>query len=157
MIDRVARDQLAEALRRLLSGRMDNLAFDDLALSEDSADPALFHIFYAVWPCYDDFRSHPLRLTEGQRLDFLRCVVFLHTDFEYEWPDPEWGIVNRIRRIADALTCRRFGWWPRPELGEMFVWPFFRREDYAQALKHPRLLSGRARTDRSRVGVAAAR
>jgi hypothetical protein len=30
MIDRPKRDQLAQALRQLLSGRIDNLAFDDL-------------------------------------------------------------------------------------------------------------------------------
>lgn len=30
MIDRPKRDRLAQALRQLLSGRIDNLAFDDL-------------------------------------------------------------------------------------------------------------------------------
>lgn len=60
MIDRPKRNRLAEALRHLLSGRIDNLAFDDLDGPDgvtDSDDRALFEIFYAVWPAYDDFRS----------------------------------------------------------------------------------------------------
>src|SRR5690348_1596582 len=76
MIDRAKR---AQGLRQLLSGRIDNLAFDELDLSDhitDSHDPALNEIFYSVWPHYDDFKSHALRLTDGQRLDFKRCVVF---------------------------------------------------------------------------------
>src|SRR5437588_853112 len=89
MIDRTKRNQLAQALRDLLSGRIDKLAFDDLDLPgniTESDDEALFQVFYYVWCFYDDFRSHQLRLTDGQRLDFKRCIVFLHSDFEYEWP-----------------------------------------------------------------------
>jgi hypothetical protein len=87
MIDRQKRDVLAEKLRHLLSGQIENLLFDDLADGKflDSRDEALWEIFHSIWYYYDDFRSQPLRLTEGQRLALIRCVAFLHSDFEFEW------------------------------------------------------------------------
>src|SRR5882724_3787920 len=104
MIDRPQRDRLAQSLRQLLSGRIDNLAFDNLDCPgniTDSDDRALFEVFYSVWPHYDDFRSHPMRLTDGQKLDFERCVVFLHSDREFEWPRKTVGIIDYFRRLLD--------------------------------------------------------
>ena len=146
MIDRPKRDRLAEALRHLLSGRIDNLAFDDLDGPRgvtDSDDLALLEVFYAVWPAYDDFRSHPLRLTDGQRLDFKRFILFLHSDAEFEWPRQRRGIVDWFWRVADDITGQRFGWWPAKSDGDMAVWPFYRGEDYDRALQTPRLLRGK--------------
>ena len=147
MIDHFKRDRLAEALRHLLSGRMDNLTFDDLDCPGDitnSEDRSLFEIFYAVWPHYDDFRAHPLQLTDGQQLDFKRCIAFLHSEAEFEWPPKSQWILDSLRRVADELTGRRFGWWPPRSTGDMSVWPFRRREDYEHALQSPRLLRGKA-------------
>jgi hypothetical protein len=121
---------------------MDNLAFDDLDCPgniTNSEDRALFEIFYAVWPHYDDFRSHPLELTDSQRLDFTRCILFLHSDAEFEWPQKSSGIVHFIRRVVGQMTNR-----PTRPLGDIAVWPFFRREDYDRALQSPRLLRGKA-------------
>jgi len=146
MIDRVKRDRLAQALRQLLSGRIDNLAFDDLDCPgnvTDSDDRALFEVFYSVWPNYDDFRSHPMRLTDGQKLDFERCVIFLHSDQEFEWPRKTLGVVYYFRRLTDEITFRRFHLWPVQVTGDVLVWPFYRREDYERALQSPRLLRGR--------------
>src|SRR5262245_8090079 len=109
MIDRAKRDRLAEALRHLLSGRIDNLAFDALDCPEgiaDAEDRAIFEVFYSVWPCYDDFRSHSLQLTDGQRLDFTRYILFLHSNAEFEWPRNRLGIVDYLRRVADEVTGR---------------------------------------------------
>lgn len=145
MIDRTKRNQLAQALRNLLSGRIDNLAFDDLdgkSLVTITEDRALFEIFYYVWGHYDDFRSHPLDLTDGQRLDFKRCIVFLHSDVEYEWPPRRSRIVDYLRRMADDITGRRYGWWPIKTDGDLGVWPFFRRDDYEEALRSPVLFRG---------------
>src|SRR5260221_886692 len=111
MIDRPKRDRLAQALRQLLSGRIDNLVFDDLDCPggiTDSEDRAIFEIFYSVWPHYDDFRSHPLELTDGQRLDFTRCVLFLYSDFEYEYPRKSPSVVDTVRLAADEITGGRF-------------------------------------------------
>jgi len=147
MIDRQKRDRLAQAIRQLLSGRIDNLAFNDLDCPgnvTDSDDRALFEIFYSVWPHYDDFRSHPFRVTDGQKLDFERCVIFLHSDCEFEWPQKKFGagFVDYFRRLLDEITFRRFRLWPREASGDIRVWPFFRRDDYDRALLSPRLLRG---------------
>src|SRR5215831_20887813 len=48
MIDRPKRDRLAEALRQLLSGRIDNLAFDDLDCPGNTAVSR-----YELPPCID--------------------------------------------------------------------------------------------------------
>jgi hypothetical protein len=141
MIDRQKRDILAEKLRQLLSGRIDNLLFDDLDDGKflDSDDEALWEIFHSIWFYYDDFRSHALRLTEGQRLDFIRCVLFLHSDFEFEWPTRRESLQSRFW----SLLIRRNDSKPLPApKGDMAVFPFFRRTDYEEALKKPRLLSG---------------
>jgi len=129
---------------------MDNLTFGDLdgpGGVTGSDDRALHEVFYAVWPAYDDFRSHPLRLTDGQRLDFKRFVLFLHSDSEFEWPRPRRGIVDWFWRVADDITGQRFGWWPVKSDGDMAVWPFFRRADYDRALQSPRLLRGKVEPD----------
>ena len=146
MIDRQKRDRLAEALRHLLSGCLNNLTFDDLDVPggiTHSKDRALHEVFQTVWPFYDDFRSHPLHLTEGQSLDFKRCIVFLHSDAEFEWPRRPLRAVDYFLRVADDFTGRRFGWWSAEPAGDMAVWPFFRREDYDRALQSPRLLRGK--------------
>lgn len=146
MIDRSSRDRLAEALRHLLSGQLGNLAFDDLdgpGGVTHSDDPALLETFYAVWPAYDDFRSHPLRLTDGQSLDFKRFILFLHSGAEFEWPRRRLGVVDWFWRVADDITGQRFAWWPVTADGDMAVWPFFRRDDYDSALRSPRLLRGK--------------
>jgi hypothetical protein len=146
MIDRTKRGRLAEAMRQLLSGCMDNLAFDDLDCRggvTDSKDRALPEIFYSMWLCYDDFHSHPLELTEGQRLDLKRCILFLHSDVEFEWPPQRPRIGHRLRRIAAGIVGPSLGWWPPPSPGDMAVWPFFRSEDYQRALHSPRLLRGK--------------
>jgi hypothetical protein len=160
MIDRPNRDRLAEALRHLLSGRIDNLAFDDLDCPggiTDSDDRAIFEVFYAVWPCYDDFHSHPLQLTDGQRLDFKRCILFLHSDNEFDWPSKRSKVVDYLRRVADDLTGRRFKLRRVKPEGDKAVWPFFRREDYDRALECPRLLRGIAEPAGESNGLQPAR
>ena len=144
MIDRSKRDLLAQALRQLLSGRMDNLAFDDLDIPggiTDSDDRALFEVFYSVWPYYDDFRSHPMQLTDGQKLCFERCVLFLHSDCEFEWPKSRLGA--RLMRCLRSLFRARSA----KSAGDMSVWPFYWRADYERALRSPRLLRGRVEPD----------
>jgi hypothetical protein len=69
--------------------------------------------------------------------------LFLHSDAEFEWPRKPSAIVDYLRRAADGLTGRRFGWWPRKSDGDMAVWPYFRRKDYDRALRSPRLLRGK--------------
>ncbi len=67
------------------------------------------------------------------------------SDYEFEWPRRPAGIFVYLVRVLDDLTGRRLRlterWTPEPA-GDIEVWPFFRREDYHEALRLPRLLNG---------------
>lgn len=145
MIDRQSRDRLAQDLRRLLSGRMDNLAFDDLDGPmgiTGSGDRAVWEIFHFVWRHYDDFHSHPLQLTEVQERAFKRCIIFLHSDLEFGWSRTSSTLPRLFRRAAALITGRGRKVEGIVSPGDREVWPFFCQEDYARALESPRLLSG---------------
>jgi hypothetical protein len=136
MLDRAARNHLAERLRHLASGLMSNHRFEDL--SQCSADGAVSEVdLRFAWLYYDDMNEHRLTgglaLTYGQRRDFARVILFLKTDFEYEWASKRGfrAFLNStfrlipLRQIPPMITAG----------GDLRVWPFYRKEDYLAALK----------------------
>jgi len=151
---RPARIVLAEALRQLASGTITNFDFERW-ISTHQEDRAAREIDEFAWSFYDDFTEHKLRgrhrLSKLQRQVFARCVMFLQTDLEYEYPhNAKW-----------LWAFQRTGW----NFGQFFsfltgqslrskadthtdctiddrIWPFARRSDYLEALKHPIYLSG---------------
>ncbi|WP_353565340.1 hypothetical protein [Haloferula sargassicola] len=144
MIDLPKRLKFAEALRQLLAGTITNIEFDRRDF-EDTADAGIYAIWHSIWLCYDDFLVHPLKITDGQKLDFERCILFLHSEVEYEWPDSEPYFRRAAKALSDILQ-RLCGNYPkdcRPEF-DFGVWPFSRREDFEFALEHPRLLAKKA-------------
>lgn len=148
MIDRESRTQLAELVRHLVAGRITNDEFED-RLSLHSADPAVWEIFSSgAWCLYSDNREYRLtgkyRLSKETRREVAKWILFLKTDFEYEWPR-----LGRFRSLLLLLGnlftvglfsvvyrryFRRFGDWE--------VWPFLRRSDYDSALKQPPYFTG---------------
>ena len=128
MVDPANRAQFAEGLRHLVSGTITNDQFEDWHY-QNSKDPAIAEIFIlATWPLYSDLKEHRLRgehaLTEGMKLDLARCILFLRTDLEYEWP----------KKVGFKATLRAYFGNPwRNCGGDNTVWPFFRREDYREA------------------------
>jgi hypothetical protein len=134
MIDRKARTQFTEALRHLVSGITTNDQFED-SPSQKSKDPSIDEIFYlAAYPLYDDLKEHKLKgeyvLTEGQKLDLARCILFLKSDYEYMWP-------REVGRglFTSRSTIRRE--WGKSD-GDRSVWPFFHKIDYDEAkMQHP--------------------
>jgi hypothetical protein len=137
MVDREARDQLAERLRHLASGLMTNDRFE--ATSCPSKDRAISELEWRLaWPVYDDMHEHRLKgeyaLTFGQRRDFARAILFLKSRLEYEW-QPRRG----IRGFAHSIfRMRPFRHIPPVSVqgGDLRVWPFFRRSDYVTTLQH---------------------
>lgn len=94
MINRPQRAKLSQDLRRLVTGRMTNDDFDDLyhdgyELSEDSGVRAVagfgsgLYSSDVLWP-YRLKGRH--RVSEEARRAACRCVLFLRSDREYEWP-----------------------------------------------------------------------
>ena len=145
MIDRKARNALAERLRHLASGSMSNNRFESLSCR--SKDRVIAELeWHLALPVYDDMHEHRLSgefaLTYGQRRDFARAILFLKTEFEYEWKTKRGlrGFLNStfrlkpLRRIPPVDTTG----------GDLRVWPFYHQEDYAKALKtKPYLYGGR--------------
>jgi hypothetical protein len=134
MVNREYRDRFAEVLRHLVSGVTSNDQFEDAGWHLGAKDPALWEIFHlAAWPLYDDMYEHKLQgryaLTLGAKKDLARCILFLKTDLEYEWPNRTgWKSLFRFCRKHPWETCG----------GDRSVWPFFRRADFALAKKrHP--------------------
>jgi|688.fasta_scaffold92056_4 hypothetical protein len=97
MIDRDARNRLAELLRHLCSGAVDVDAYESEAavLASNSQDQGIRAVFAASESLYDVddgpllrtslFRKR--RLTRMVRRHIARSIVFLHSDFEYGWPE----------------------------------------------------------------------
>lgn len=142
-LDFPARRAVATLLRHFASGRMTNDEFESRWPRSD--DAAVRVIGAAAWHLYDDIREY--RLTGPDRLSFqarravARCVLFLHGDLPYEWPE-----ASRAEKLAYAIAglltlgvATRF-WKSRLDLADdADVWPFFRRTDYRRALRDARL------------------
>ena len=143
MIDRSARENLAERLRKLASGSITNFKFD--ARARNSRDRAVREVEWLLaWPRYDDTYEHTLTgehaLTLGVRRDFARAVLFLKTDCEYRWRR-EWALARVWRHLKQLVPNRRS---PRaqPEQGDLRVWPFWSFTEYRRALRQPPYLRG---------------
>ena len=53
-------------------------------------DPVIIPVLELSWGLYDDTRNHKLRKSDQLSPEALhviaRCILFLHSDLEYEWP-----------------------------------------------------------------------
>ena len=86
MIDREARNTLAELIRSLSSGLITNDEFENAI--PNSMDDAIMEVFSnGAWCLYSDMKEYKLKgkdaLTEDDRSMVARWVLFLKTDFEY--------------------------------------------------------------------------
>jgi len=147
MIDRNARDQLAESIRHLGAGRITNVEFEERVLVT-SPDPAIQAVFLGgPWLLYSDLWPYYLRgrdkVARIVRREAARWVLFRKTDLIYEWPvDHKFSVVlwlplNIITfGMAARLRQRSF-----ERKGDFSVWPFIRHADYDLALKMPPYLS----------------
>lgn len=142
MIDRRARESLAEKLRQLASGAITNFSFEEGYL-HSKHDLAIHEVAECLaWPYYDDFTEHRLTgdhaLLDGHRKDFARAVLFLKSDCEYRWPRRSGlaGWTGQIRRIFGMRLSS-----PKRDMGEVRFWPFWSEDEYREALqRHPYLV-----------------
>lgn len=93
MIDRSARNTLAELIHLFIAGRIENFDFENRV--PESEDFAIREIWWCgCWPLYDDFRSHRLagkwRIPDESRPEIAKWILFLHSDYEYEWKPQTW-------------------------------------------------------------------
>jgi len=148
MVDRVARNKMAEEMRHFYSCLTTNFEFDDFVFDLETDDPAVKAIADACWATYDDIRKHKMdgkwSLSDEQRAIVARAIAFLKTDLEYQWPKQPWWYES----LRPILLIATFGILTRKidqslvSDGATDVWPFYKKEDYELALENPIYLTG---------------
>jgi hypothetical protein len=154
LVDRNARDHAAQLLRNFISGKISNDDFDDGCPT--TKDPAIDAIWSTAWVLYDDMNTHNLigrhRLTADMRRICVRWILFLQSDFDYQWPDISLPGIDPATRMQKGFFRRLFGIASDTldadeakhflSAGHYPVWPFISAADYRNALRKPKLLSG---------------
>lgn len=144
MVNRNVRIKAAALILQLISGEITNDDFEGQFPTEDS-DSALKPIYRRLWQFWDDRSTHTLSGqralgTEAREL-CNRCVAFLQSTLEYEWPSiavepPVTLILSRVFRLPrNAATIENTIHERLASFGDFDVWPFRRRADYEKALK----------------------
>ena len=151
MVDRKARDKFAELLRHFVAGQITNDAFED-QISLSPKDLAIYEIWrLAAWPLYDDFDEHTLteeyRASDDERREIAKCVLFLKTDQEYQWPRHS-ALKKFLGVLRYLVTFGRVPEYSSKELldaaaGDLEAWPFIRLKDLETARKRPPYLAGK--------------
>ena len=112
MVDRTQRDTARRVLRSLIAGELTNDEFE-AQFPRAEHDMAVQAIKTNVWMLYSDLRRHKLtgkhELNAGTRALLKRCVVFLDTDLDFEWPVPRISLLN----IGTNLLSRAGRWLKR--------------------------------------------
>jgi hypothetical protein len=135
MVDRTQRDSASRVLQSFIDGVITNDDFE-AQYPRLTSDPAIPAIKANIWMLYSDLHQHRITaehaLTNEQREIAQRCVLFLTTNLEFEWPVPEIKLSNlftnlfrklkKRARTAEATTV--------PSDADSDVWPFFRKRDY---------------------------
>ena len=148
MVDRQARNQLAEALRALASGLITNDKFED-RVPRGSKDPAVWSIFTdGAWLLYSDLKEYRLKgknaLSPEVKHHIARWVLFLRTDKPYEWPrfSRFQTFVFLLLGLATLGLSTRLFRKRYSKRGDIEVWPFICVPDYEEALHAPAYLRG---------------
>lgn len=96
MVDRAARDRLANDLWRLVNGEMTNDQFMD-SDPDKSLDAGVLAIWEFSDSLYHDMYPYRLKGAHAVELECRdvaeRAVLFLHSELEYEWPKEQGGVV----------------------------------------------------------------
>ena len=131
MIERDKRDIAASALRDLLSATITNYEFER-RYPRSRVDPAIDAIFTSVWFCYSDTTEHSLSSdVRMKNLDIAeRCVTFLGSDLEFEWPQPKISLWFGFLRLLGAARAMKDREERRMSRGDKEWWPFLSRHDY---------------------------
>jgi len=146
MIDREARNILAEQLRHFVSGLITNDEFNN-RLPVKTQDTGFWAVEEEAWTLYSDWYQHRLTgshsVATSDRHIICRLILFLYSDLEYEWK--KHPCTGFFRMFAHIISSGRI-----PEhydrkwktQGDYDVYPFFRRSDFEQENRKPKLLSG---------------
>ena len=141
MIDREARNKLAEVIRHYLSCQINNFEFDETINNIKSYnDPVISFLRQELWFLYDDLRTHK---NEGKYkaikddLDYLkRIILFLKSDSEFQWTEQPVTILALFRPKKHKESIKHW-----ESQGDIDVFPFLKKEDYERAIMIPSYLN----------------
>jgi hypothetical protein len=145
VIDRNARENLAQAIRAFVSGNISNVVFEERVLSKKTKDIAINEIFFSgAWHLYSDGYLHKFdsqqQLSASDKSSISRWILFLNHDFVYKWPTLKlWQLALCFLTFGLAKRCFQSR---HESIGDIDVWPFFTRSDYEWALQNPKYLKG---------------
>ncbi|HEY7162797.1 MAG TPA: hypothetical protein VH815_16160, partial [Acidobacteriota bacterium] len=178
MIDKERRTKLAFHLRHLSVGLISNDEFEEAVMDDvsggwlpeqyyrsklaksDNDDSIIKPMLELCWGLYDDTRNHKLvksnELTKDALKIIARCILFLHSDKEYEWPyfnannpllrftlkDLILSIITLGHHYRDKREEHIISYYEWQKLGEYDVWPFIRKADYQIQLTKQPFLNG---------------
>jgi len=135
MVNRHARDTAAEAIRDFMNGSITNREYER-RFPTARGDPALWAIHTALWSGYSDVSEHTMTgkyaLTDEGRAIVERCVVFLRSDLEFQWPPPKFRLLYGILRVLGlGRVVKR---WEDEDMsiGDREVWPFLKKAQYQE-------------------------
>lgn len=133
MVDRHARDIAADALRDFVKGSISNEEYER-RYPKSKDDPALWEIYVQVWFFYSDLKTHTLTgkhaLNDERRAFLERCILFLKSDVEFQWPRQKlrpWHGILRLLGLERILKRREE---EEMSIGDKEVWPFLRKAEY---------------------------
>jgi hypothetical protein len=135
MVNRHARDIAADVLREFMEGSLSNQEYEK-KYPRSKDDPALWEIYVQVWFLYSDVKTHKLTgkraPNEEQRAFLERCILFLKSSNEFQWPRqkfrPWYGI---LRLLGFGRTLKRLDE-AEMSIGDKDVWPFLKKAQYEQ-------------------------
>jgi hypothetical protein len=133
MVDRHVRDIAANVLRQFMEGSISNEEYEQ-KYPRTKSDPALREIFLQIWFFYSDIEIHKLTgkyaLNDECRALAERCILFLKSDVEFEWPPQKFGFRYGILRLLGFGRILKQRDQRETSIGDHDVWPFFRHADY---------------------------
>ena len=146
MIDRQKRDQAASLVRHFLRG---DITSDQLESGwpSNNEDRALEAVSSMVWLHYDDLRPRRLigrdAASPEEAALLRRYAAFLDTDLPYDWPASDSMRISGLGSLVPfslgllkpldrRIKARNEEFEAAMDAhGDMTVWPFTRREDWA--------------------------
>ena len=103
MVDRRARDILANALSGFMRGDIRSARFDETvsyyAWCDKTADAGVVAIAQELFSLYDDFRDEPIHVPDDVSETLWRVWVFLRTDLDYAYIQDQ----NELKAMWDSV------------------------------------------------------
>ena len=149
MIDRNARNLAAQTIRHYVCGVITNREYEQ-RYPRSKVDPIICTLDDSLWAIYEDIGTHKLTgksaLSSDLKKRIAQWLLFLYSDCEYRWPkvsDAGFRDLPASSRLGQFIRTV-FGYEEKSlafmRRGDYAVWPFFTREEYETAIKHPSLL-----------------